>query len=65
MIGYWDHVGRAEVKVSFERIHFEPGEHAVFEVVEEDGSVHTVPLHRVRSVWRDGELIWHRETRHG
>jgi uncharacterized protein (UPF0248 family) len=63
--GYWDRVGRAEVRVPFERIQFEPGEHAVFEAVEEDGSVHAVPLHRVRSVWRNGELIWHREPRSG
>ena len=65
VIGYWDRVGRAEVKVPFERIRFEPGEHAVLEAVEADGSVHTVPLHRVRSVWRDGELIWHRGDRAG
>jgi uncharacterized protein (UPF0248 family) len=65
VIGYWDRVGRAEVKIAFERIRFEPGDHGRFEAVEEDGSVHTVPLHRVRSVWRDGELIWRREGRAG
>jgi uncharacterized protein (UPF0248 family) len=63
VIGYWDRVTRREVQVPFERVHFEPGEHAVFEAVEEDGSIHAVPLHRVRSVWRNGELIWHREPR--
>jgi uncharacterized protein (UPF0248 family) len=31
-----------------------------FEALEEDGSVHRVPYHRVRAVWRDGELIWSR-----
>jgi uncharacterized protein (UPF0248 family) len=32
-----------------------------FEAVEVGGSVHSVPYHRVRQVWRDGELIWRRE----
>jgi len=60
VIGYWDRVRRAEVKVPIGQIRFEPGKHEVFEAVEEDGTVHPVPLHRVRSVWRNGELIWHR-----
>jgi uncharacterized protein (UPF0248 family) len=43
------------------RIRFPTGEHFAFEAMEDDGAVHNVPLHRVREVWRDGELIWHRE----
>jgi uncharacterized protein (UPF0248 family) len=29
-------------------------------VEEEDGTLHTVPFHRVRKVWRDGMIIWER-----
>ena len=36
-----------------------------FEAIEEDGSVHSVPYHRVRAVWRDGELIWSRNASRG
>jgi len=64
-IAYWDRVHGTEAKVPFERIHLEPGAHFTFEAVEADGSLHTVPYHRVRKVWRDGELIWSRPGRRG
>lgn len=60
VIGYWDRVAGAEVTVPLERIHFDPAAHFTFEATEADGTLHTVPYHRVRSVWRDGELIWRR-----
>ena len=60
VIGYEDHVARAVVKVPFEHIHFDPGDRFAFEVVGEDGTVRSIPLHRVREVYRNGELIWHR-----
>jgi uncharacterized protein (UPF0248 family) len=59
-IGYFDRVTGAIVRVPFRRVHFEKGEHFAFEAIEEDGSVHTVPLHRVREVRQNGELIWQR-----
>lgn len=62
-VGYYDRVAKSIVKVPFRRIAFSAGEHFCFEAVEDDGSVHSVPLHRVREVWRDGRLIWSRETR--
>ena len=61
VIGYHDRLADRIVKVPFERIHFQPGEHFGFEAIESDGSVHSIPFHRVREVWRDGELIWHRD----
>jgi uncharacterized protein (UPF0248 family) len=33
-----------------------------FKALEDDGSRHSVPYHRVREVWRDGELIWARKA---
>jgi uncharacterized protein (UPF0248 family) len=60
-VGYYDRVDDRIVRVPFRRVHFDKGEHFSFEVVEDDGTVHSVPLHRVREVWRNGELIWHRE----
>jgi uncharacterized protein (UPF0248 family) len=59
-VGYYDRVDDRIVRVPFRRVHFEKGEHFSFEAVEDDGTVHSVPLHRVREVWRNGELIWHR-----
>jgi uncharacterized protein (UPF0248 family) len=59
-IGYYDRVTHVIVRVPLRHVRFEKGEHFAFEAVEDDGSVHTVPLHRVREVWRNGERIWRR-----
>ena len=62
-VGYDDHVAGRLVRVPLARVHLEPGERFAFEAVEDDGSLHLVPFHRVREVWRDGELIWQRPAR--
>ena len=59
-IGYWDRMARRIVRVPFARVRFEKTSPSTFEATEDDGSVHTVPLHRVRAVWRNGALIWQR-----
>jgi uncharacterized protein (UPF0248 family) len=59
-IGYWDRMARTIIRVPLRRVHFRKDVHFSFQSVESDGSVHTVPLHRVRAVWRNGELIWQR-----
>jgi uncharacterized protein (UPF0248 family) len=59
-IGYYDRVERRIVTVPLAHIHLVPGNHFSFTAVEEDGSVHEVPFHRVREVYRDGVLIWQR-----
>ncbi|HZP93840.1 MAG TPA: RNA repair domain-containing protein [Burkholderiales bacterium] len=53
---------RKLVRVPLQRIRFPSGEHFAFEALEDDGAVHSVPLHRVREVWRDGRLIWECEA---
>lgn len=62
-IGYDDHVARRVVRVPMSRVYLEPGEHFAFDAVEDDGSTHMVPFHRVRAVWRDGKPIWRRPPR--
>lgn len=59
-IGYWDRIARSIVRVPPARIQFDPADRARLPAIEPDGSVHEVPLHRVREVWRDGRLIWQR-----
>jgi len=60
-IAYLDHTQGALVRLPFERIAL-PEEHRFgFEAVEDDGTRHSVPYHRVREVWRDGRLIWERK----
>lgn len=61
VIGYYDRVRDAIVQVAFSEISFPPGDHFAFELIDEEGIVHSVPYHRVRHVLRNGELIWQRE----
>jgi uncharacterized protein (UPF0248 family) len=58
-IAYLDRKRKALVRVPLERIRTPAGRFGL-EAIEDDGSVHSVPYHRVREVWRDGELIWSR-----
>lgn len=60
VLGYYDRVARRVTRVPLRRIRLEEGEHFAFEAIEDDGSAHSVPLHRVRELWRDGALIWKR-----
>jgi uncharacterized protein (UPF0248 family) len=60
-IAYLDRKRKALVRLPLERIRVSPVERFAFEALEEDGSLHSVPYHRVRAVWRDGALIWSRK----
>jgi uncharacterized protein (UPF0248 family) len=59
-IGYYDRVAQAIVRLPLERVQIEPGSRFSFTAIAPDGSLHDVPLHRVREVHRNGELIWQR-----
>lgn len=61
VVGYLDHVEGRIVHVPIEDIFYEPEDHFRFDVIDEDGEVHAIPFHRVREVYRDGELIWSRK----
>ncbi|SFE02544.1 DUF504 domain-containing protein [Nitrosomonas sp. Nm166] len=59
-LAYEDRVEYQLKRVPLAQIVIEPGQHFMFESVEDDGTLHTVPFHRVRKVWRNGVLIWER-----
>ncbi|WP_119288005.1 DUF504 domain-containing protein [Azohydromonas sediminis] len=61
-VGYRDRTRDELVTVPWERIRLEPGNAFSFTAIEPDGTVHEVPLHRVREVRRDGRLIWQRHV---
>jgi len=60
-LGYLDHKRGALVRVPLERIRTTAEDRFGFEVLHENGTVRSIPYHRVRTVWRDGEVIWSRE----
>jgi len=59
-IGYYDRVKNGIVRVSFEEMILAPGLAGIFQVMDAEGTIHSVPLHRIREVYRNSELIWHR-----
>lgn len=59
-IGYFDRVPDRIILVSWSAVRLRSGDHRVLETLEEGGGIRAIPLHRVREVWRDGELIWKR-----
>ncbi|WP_031435019.1 DUF504 domain-containing protein [Methylomarinum vadi] len=60
-IGYYDRVEKHLIVVAFKEIIFPKGDHFAFEVLDREGGVHSVPYHRVKSIYRNDRLIWHRE----
>ena len=62
VIGYHDRVEDAIVNVPLTELFFDKEDHFDFELVDDTGETHTIPLHRIRRVYRDGVLIWQRES---
>lgn len=60
VIGYFDRKLGRIIKVPFQRISMEPGSSFSFELFDEVGRARMIPLHRVREVWLNGNLIWQR-----
>jgi uncharacterized protein (UPF0248 family) len=60
-IGYFDRVEDRIIRVPFREVYFDADDDFTFQVTDADGVVHSIPLHRVKEVVKDGELIWHRE----
>jgi len=59
-IAYHDNILGELVYVPLTEVRQEAGDHFCFELTDEQGVVHNVPYHRVKEVWKDGELIWQR-----
>ena len=58
-LGYLDRVARKEVVVPFDEVHRDSGGRTLA-LLDDDGLVVHVPLHRVRTVYKDGLVIWQR-----
>jgi uncharacterized protein (UPF0248 family) len=59
-LGYFDRVERRIVSVPFETVRFPAGAPGMFEIEDDEGVLHSIPFHRVRSISRDGRIIWER-----
>jgi len=61
IIAYYDRLEDRLIRVPLREIFFEPDDHFSFELIDHEGVRHSVPLHRIKEVYKNGELIWHRE----
>ena len=61
-LGYIDRLAGGLVHGDLREPFLREGEHFSVILWDENGEPHEVPLHRIREVWRDGELIWQRPS---
>ena len=61
VIGYYDRIEHEIILVPFREIGFPKDGPGIFELLDHEGQCHSIPWHWVKSVYKDGELIWHRE----
>ena len=62
VIGYYDRVSDEIIRVPFKELDFDPEDHFDFSLIDEEGEAHTIPLHRIREVFRNDELVWERHV---
>jgi uncharacterized protein (UPF0248 family) len=62
-LGYYDRVEHAEQIVPFDAVILDPERPGMFSVQDETGFTVRVPLHRVRTVYKNGVVIWQRPRR--
>ena len=60
VIGYYDRLEDRVMTVPLKELYFDPEDHFDFQLLDEEGVTHTIPLHRIRQVFRNGELVWQR-----
>jgi uncharacterized protein (UPF0248 family) len=59
-VGFVDHVTHAEKVVPLAALTEDPDRPETLVWLDDDGIVHHIPMHRVRTVYKDGNVIWHR-----
>ena len=61
-IAFFDRQESSLHRVALAKIAFPKGERRMFEWQDETGQVRRIPFHRIREVYRDGQLVWQRPT---
>ena len=59
-IAFVDHTKPELERISVRDLRFDQAAKSSFELVDREGQLISVPLHRIRRLYRDGELIWSR-----
>lgn len=61
VLGYHDRVAGRIVRVDLRDVSIDADNPYLLDLVDEEGVVRSMPMHRVREVFRNGVLIWKRE----
>jgi uncharacterized protein (UPF0248 family) len=61
-LGYYDRVAQQEQVVPLAAVTIDSSNPGTFSIQDEDGAVRRIPLHRVRTVYKDGVVIWQRPS---
>lgn len=61
VLGYYDRVARRIVRVDLRDFSVDDENHSMLNLVDEDGNARSMPMHRIKEVFRNDQLIWHRE----
>lgn len=60
-LGILDKVENKIIRLPLNQVVLVSGDHFFFHYMDAEGIEHDVPFHRIKSVYKNGELIWHRE----
>jgi len=61
-LAYLDKLEESLVRVPLQAVGFDPDDHFGVQILDAEGCSHSVPYHRIREVYRDGQLIWQRPS---
>ena len=61
-IGFFDRQEETIERVAFQDALLTPGDNRGFELIDPLGHHRHIPFHRVREVYKNGQLIWQRST---
>lgn len=62
-LGYYDRVLDEEIVVPFTSVALEADRKDTFTLTDPDGVTRRIPLHRVRAVYKNGQVVWKRPGR--
>ena len=57
-IGYYDRLLEKIIRIPFTKIICPHNVRKTVQVMDCEGEIHFIPLHRIREVYKDGRLIW-------
>lgn len=59
-VGYYDRSEDKIIRIPFEDILFDPKDHFTITIIDSKCETHMVPYHRIKEIYKNGELVWHR-----